>query len=84
MDITFDEWHAPTGIARLAFERELHDVVGGHERRRQRPGHVEAIGPTRIPHRHVTRGVEYTLVGENTARRGKVFDQCYFHGITDT
>jgi hypothetical protein len=32
----------------------------------------------------VTRGVEYTLVGENTARRGKVFDQCYFHGITDT
>jgi len=35
---------------------------------------MEAIWTTRITHRDVTRGVEYTLVGKNAARRGEVFD----------
>ena len=78
---------APARIAGLAVQRELHDVGGGHQRRRQGPGHQEAIGVAGVAHRHVTGRIEHSLVGEDATRRGEIvaiYLSIYFHGITET
>ena len=68
----------PRGVARLAVERELHDVVGGHQRRRQRAGHQEAVGIAGVAHRHMAGRIEHALVGQDATGRREILEHVAF------
>ena len=78
-----DERGASVGVAGLAVEIELHDVVGRHQGRRTRSRHQEPIGVARMTHRDVASRIEHALVREDPTRGREIFCD-YFHGITDT
>jgi ribulose-5-phosphate 4-epimerase/fuculose-1-phosphate aldolase len=65
-DIVISDERVATVVAGSAVERELHDVVGGHQLRRERARHEEPIGALRMPHRHVTGGIEHSLIDDRT------------------
>src|SRR4030095_9404398 len=67
MQKSLDEGLAGVVVARSAVERELHDVVGRHELRRERARHQESIGALRMPHRYVAGGIEHPLIDEDAA-----------------
>jgi hypothetical protein len=82
MQKSLDEGLAGVVVARSAVERELHDVVGRHELRRERARHQESIGALRMPHRYVAGGIEYPLIDEDAARGGEIFDDGAIHGVS--
>ena len=71
---TLEEPRASTRLTRLALQGELHDVVGRHQRRRERAGHQEPLRVVRVSHRYVTGRIEHPLVGEDATGRRKVFE----------
>jgi hypothetical protein len=90
-----DERAPSARVAGLALQCELHDVIGGHQSRRQRARHQEAVRVLRVPHRRMAGRIEDSLVGKDAAGRRKIFEHRtldhatrdrvgYFHGITDT
>ena len=86
VEIALDERRPPTRIARLTIEGELHDVVGGHERRRKRPRHQEPLGiagcriETCPAASNTPWSARMRLAAAQILQRRCV----YFHGITDT
>ena len=81
VEVPLDERLAPARIARLAVERQLHDVVSRHQRGRKRTRHQESIRIPRMPHGDVTRRIEHALIDEDAAGRGEIFEKIAVHGV---
>jgi hypothetical protein len=68
--------HGSTTVAHgVSIEIELHDVVGGDERRRERPRQEKVIGIGRMTRADVAETVENAKVGEDAAASHDIFDQ---------
>ena len=72
---TFEGQPAAALIDRVGVEVELHDVLGGHERRRQRARHQVAVWIRRMPDAHMPGFIEHALLGQDAIGRDEVFDE---------
>ena len=81
VQIALDERRPPARVARIALEREFHDVAGGDERRRERPRHQKPLRVARVAHGDVPGGVEHALVGKNAACDSQLFRCLAQHSV---
>ena len=75
MDEALEEHRAAAGIDRVAVEIELHDVVGGDERRRQRARHQEVVGIGRMPCADMAEAVDHAELRKDAAADGDILEQ---------
>ena len=75
VDEPLQEYPAVALIDWIGVEVELHDVLGGHERRRQRARHQVAVWIRRMPDAHMPGFIEHALLGQDAIGRDEVFDE---------
>ncbi len=74
VDESFQKTGAAPGIAGIAVQIVLDDVIGRHQCRRDRARHQIAIGRPRVAHRDVAECVDDALGDEDAAGRSQVRD----------
>ena len=79
---TLDEHAAAVLIDRIGIEVEFHDVVGGHQSRRDRAGHQVPVWVGRMTDADMAESIHHALVSEDAAGGDEVFDDRGIDGAT--
>ena len=75
VDEALQEHRSAARIYGVAVEVEFHDVVGRHQRRRQRARHQEMIGIGGMAGADMAKTIQHAEIGENAASGHDVIDQ---------
>jgi len=75
VDEPFDHAAAVLRIDRIGIEVVFHDVVRGHQDRRERARQQVAVWVARMAHAHMPIGIEHALLGENAVGGDEVLDE---------